>query len=284
MSYGTNLDNRAGVGPTSAPWRNIGPAGTEGTSMELPDQPIAPCGIAVMAKASAPGRTKTRLVPPLTLAEAAEFNTACLQDVAANLLAAKSSGVAGYMAYGPPGHEGFFTEMLPAGIGLFPCWHGDFGICLREAAAELFGRGHNSACLLNADSPNLPTAYLAETAEALARPGDRIVLGPALDGGYYIIGMKHLHWRLFEEIAWSTDRVAAETLERAQELGLEVHLLPSWYDVDDAASIDRLRRDLASGPPDEARHARAFLTRLDTTPSPRPAGRPGIAAQDRATA
>lgn len=256
--------------------------------MEQPDQPIAPCGIAVMAKASAPGRTKTRLVPPLTLAEAADFNTACLQDVAANLIAARASGVAGYMAYGPPGHEGFFTEMLPAEIGLFPCWHGDFGICLREAAAELFGRGHEAACLLNADSPNLPAAYLAETAEALARPGDRIVLGPALDGGYYIIGMKHLHRRLFEEIAWSTDRVAAETLERARELGLEVHLLPSWYDVDDAASIDRLRGDLASAPRDEARHARAFLARLDetgdATRSPRSAVRSETATQDRATA
>ena len=62
------------------------------------------CGIAVMAKASAPGRTKTRLVPPLTGQEAAAFNTAFLQDVSANILAAgKVRRIQPYMAYGPPG-------------------------------------------------------------------------------------------------------------------------------------------------------------------------------------
>ena len=77
------------------------------------------CGIAVMAKASVPGRTKTRLTPPLTAAEAAAFNTAFLKDVSENLLAAgRHADMRGYMAYGPPGSQQFFSDNLPGEIGL----------------------------------------------------------------------------------------------------------------------------------------------------------------------
>ncbi len=98
--------------------------------------------------------------------------------------------------------------------------------------------------------PTLPTAMLVEAARALAKPGDRVVLGGAEDGGYYLIGLKRPHRRLFEDIDWSTDRVLRQTLERAAEIGLSVHALPIWYDVDDVASLRRLIGDLAA--PDHA--------------------------------
>ncbi len=98
--------------------------------------------------------------------------------------------------------------------------------------------------MLNSDSPTLPTALLIETAEVLARPGDRAVLGPSSDGGYYLLGLKAAHRRMFEDIAWSTERVAAQTLERAREIGLEVHSLPVWYDVDDVDGLRRLNAEL----------------------------------------
>jgi glycosyltransferase A (GT-A) superfamily protein (DUF2064 family) len=86
---------------------------------------------------------------------------------------------------------------------------------------------------------------LVEAARALAAPGDRLVLGPAADGGYYLIGLKHLHRRLFEDIAWSTERVFRQTIERARELGLDTVTLRRWYDIDDVASlrvlVDELR-------------------------------------------
>jgi glycosyltransferase A (GT-A) superfamily protein (DUF2064 family) len=88
--------------------------------------------------------------------------------------------------------------------------------------------------VLNSDSPTLPTALLVETAEVLARPGDRAVLGPSTDGGYYLLGLKYAHARMFEDITWSTEQVAEQTLARARELGLDVHTLPACYDVDDA--------------------------------------------------
>jgi glycosyltransferase A (GT-A) superfamily protein (DUF2064 family) len=111
-----------------------------------------------------------------------------------------------------------------------------FGECLWSAASALLDE-HDAVCLLNSDSPTLPTAYLAAAATALAVPGDRVVLGPSIDGGYYLIGLKRLHRRLFEDIDWSTERVLAQSQSRARELGLPVHQLPSWYDVDDVGTL-----------------------------------------------
>jgi len=215
------------------------------------------CGIAFMAKASTPGRAKTRLVPPLTFDEAAALNTAFLQDVADNVLlasrhSAPRADIAGYAAYGPPGSEAFFRRTLPSAIGMIEAWLPNFGDCLLRTIQELLTRGHAAAVVLNADSPTLPTALLLETAEVLARPGDRAVLGPSGDGGYYLLGLKIAHRRMFEEVAWSTERVAEQTLERAREIGLDVHRLPVWYDVDDVEGLRRLHTELCE--PDPGSH------------------------------
>jgi len=198
-----------------------------------------------MAKASQPGRTKTRLVPPLSFAEAAEFNTAFLQDIADNLRAASAQApIESYMAFGPPGSEPFFQTILPPEIGLIEIWLPHFGDCLLAAIRALLGRGYGAAVVLNSDSPTLPTSLLAGTARLLAEPGDRAVLGPASDGGYYLLGLKQAHARMFEDIAWSTDRVAAQTIERAREIGLPLHVLPTWYDVDDIEALRRLEGEV----------------------------------------
>jgi rSAM/selenodomain-associated transferase 1 len=210
------------------------------------DRPdVASCGIAVMAKASLPGKTKTRLVPPLSFEEAAAFNTAFLRDVAANIAAAgREASIACYMAYGPPGATAFFESILPSSVGLIESSHPNFGDCLFTAIDRVLARGHAGAVVLNSDSPTLPTALLVEATRMLAQPGDRAVLGPARDGGYYLLGLKAPHHRLFEDVAWSTEEVARQTRERAAEIGLEVHLLPEWYDVDDVASLQMLRGEL----------------------------------------
>jgi rSAM/selenodomain-associated transferase 1 len=226
-----------------------------------------------MAKASRAGRTKTRLVPPLTFDEAAAFNTAFLKDIAANIAAAdcatRRGAVAGYIAYGPPGSAPFFREVLPASIDLIEAWHPNFGDCLFAAIEQLFALGHDSAAVLNSDSPTLPTALLVETAEVLARPGDRAVLGPSTDGGYYLLGLKAPHRRLFDDVAWSTAAVAQQTLARAAEIGLDIRVLPTWYDVDDLAGLRVLRSELRDGfsfarglAPHGAPHSRRLLDTL----------------------
>jgi rSAM/selenodomain-associated transferase 1 len=200
-----------------------------------------------MAKASAPGLTKTRLVPPLTFEQAAALNTAFLKDMTGNLLLAGSHGaIAGYVAYAPAGTEAFFHATLPSDVGLIDACLPNLGDCLLRTLREIFARGHGCAVVLNSDSPTLPTALLVETAEVLARPGERVILGPSTDGGYYLLGLKTVYPRLFEDITWGTERVAAQTLERARELKLDVHLLPHWYDVDDAQGLRKLDRELRS--------------------------------------
>lgn len=233
--------------------------------MSRPGVAVSECGIAIMAKASRPGFAKTRLSPPLTPEEAALCNTAFLQDIAGNVLhAAREARIAGYVAYGPPGAEAFFERHLPAQMTLIETVDADFGVCLKKALAAQFARGHRAACVLNSDSPTLPPALLAETARVLAKPGERIVLGPSTDGGYYILGCQSIHARLFEDIAWSTAAVTQQTLERAAELGLPVHMLPDWYDVDDAPSLRLLIGELLDGRP--------FDTAIPSSSAPATAG------------
>ena len=218
-------------------------------------EPSRFCGIAIMAKASRAGATKTRLSPPLSLEDAALCNTAFLKDVTSNLMhAAREASLSGYVAYGPVGSEGFFRSHLPAEIGLLEIWYPDLGMCLTRALEAQFVRGHEAACALNSDSPTLPSAFLVEAVRVLEAPGDRIVFGPCTDGGYYFIGCKRVHHRLFEDITWSTEIVAQQTLERAAELGLPVHMLPVWYDVDDAASLRLASQELLEGIPFHPRH------------------------------
>jgi rSAM/selenodomain-associated transferase 1 len=228
------------------------------------------CAFAVMAKAPVVGQVKTRLAPPLSAAEAAELSGCFIRDIADNVIAAsRAVPIHGHVAYAPPGSEPVFRALLPAAIGLLPPRRSGLGHSLADAARDLLAAGYGSVCLVNSDSPNLPTAFLIEAVMTLRAPGDRVVLGPAADGGYYCIGLKQPHPRLFEEISWSTAQVFTQTCDRAREIGLAVAVLPRWYDVDDAALLRRLADALLgadlhddAAPPYPAPHTAAFLRRL----------------------
>jgi rSAM/selenodomain-associated transferase 1 len=220
--------------------------------------PATVCAMAVMGKASIPGRAKTRLVPPLRPEEAARLNTAFLQDALGNVIAAAGRP---YVAFGPRGSEAFFRENLPAEVGLIEACLPNFGDCLHLAIETMLGAGHRGACVINSDSPTLPTRLLRAAARMLAEPGDRVVLGPSEDGGYYLLGLKSARRTLFEDIDWSTDRVAVQTRQRAAAAGLPLLQLDPWYDVDDLAALQRLRAELADGPGDAADRYPAPATR-----------------------
>jgi uncharacterized protein len=203
---------------------------------------------AVMAKAPRTGEVKTRLVPPLRAEEASLLSACFVKDILANLLAASESlPVDCYVAYSPPGTEALFREFLPKEIGMLAPRSIGLANSLPDAIEDLIASGYEGGCLINADSPTLPTSLLVEAITSLRAPGDRVVLGPATDGGYYLIGLKHPHRHLFHDIAWSTERVYRQTFERAASIGLEVVTLPAWYDVDDAASLSWLCRELFDG-------------------------------------
>lgn len=207
------------------------------------------CAIGVMAKAPQAGRSKTRLCPPLQLEQAAALSAAFLRDITENIaLAALDAPIDGIIAYAAAGSEHLFDGHLAAGTTLLladgtppmPDNVEGFGRCLLHAIQSMLAEGHTAACVLNSDSPTLPTAYLVSAATALLAPGERVVLGPAEDGGYYLLGMTQAHAHLFADIAWSTGTVAQATRDRAAELGLELVELPIWYDVDDRSSLARL--------------------------------------------
>jgi len=206
------------------------------------------CALGIMTKAPEAGKVKTRLTPPLTSAEAAALNISFLRDLSRSIDAATDTAPArGVAIYTPIGKESVYDDILPERFLLVAQRGQKFGERLELAVTDLLRAGFASVCLINSDSPTVPSANFAEAANELAKPGDRIVIGPSEDGGYYLIGMKKLHRRVFEQIDWSTERVLQQTLERAQEIGVPVHHLSSGYDVDDQATLGRLCDELLSG-------------------------------------
>ena len=224
----------------------------------------AVCALGLMAKAPLAGEVKTRLVPPLTAPEAAELNMCFLRDMAANIESVSETAAAsGLVVYTPAGAESAFDRVLPAGFELLVQRGPSLGERLCNATSDLLQQGYGAVCLINSDSPTLPQSILLRAIELLAREGDRVVLGGAEDGGYYLIGLKHAHKHLFNGIAWSTPHVLTRTKERAAEIELPVEMLPPWYDVDDAETLSRLCEDLfftnSSDGAYPAPHTRAFL-------------------------
>ena len=223
------------------------------------------CALAVMAKAPRPGKVKTRLSPPLNPDQASALNICFIRDTTENIQqVTKASNSSGLVVYTPVGDESAFDALLPSGFQLLAQRGDGFGERLLHASEDLFSCGFSAVCLIDSDSPTMPQDALLQAVEWLSRAGDRMVLGASDDGGYYLIGIKRPHHRLFEQIDWSTERVFQQTLERAREIGLPAELLPTWYDVDDAATLERLRRELSglSGDGYDAKHTRLYLETL----------------------
>jgi hypothetical protein len=207
---------------------------------------VSVAAIGIICKAPQPGHSKTRLATAIGEVAASELSACFLRDVAAAIEAVPEAlGKRGYGVYAPAGAEQIMGRLLPAGFGLLLQAGDDLGHVLRGATRALLEAGHDCVLLVNGDSPTLPTHLLVQAVESLREPGDRMVLGPASDGGYYLIGLKHPHKHLFTQIAWGTESVARSTCERAAEIGLATTLLSEWYDVDDIETLRWLQEELA---------------------------------------
>src|SRR5882762_6153522 len=203
------------------------------------------CALGLMAKVPFASPVKTRLTPPLSPEEAATLSTCFLRDMTTNVLAMNGDGTEGVVLYTPSNAEAFLHDLLPDGFKLVAQRGETLGERLINAATDLLSDGFASVCLINSDSPTLPSEILKTATSLLAQDGDRVVLGPSEDGGYYLIGLKHPHHELFERIAWSTKTVLAHTIERAADIDLPVEFLQTWYDVDDAATLRLLCEELS---------------------------------------
>ena len=212
----------------------------------------------IVAKKPDPGSTKTRLCPPFTPEAAAEFYGCLMQDTLA--LAMQVQGVDLTLAFTPSTAIDYFQKMVPDGFRLIPQKGAHLGERLSNALKYHLERGYHKAVIMNSDGPTLPLAHLKEALDELDHAD--VTLGMGHDGGYYLIGVKRHQPELFQDIAWSTERVIPQTLEVCRRLNLSVHSLAEWYDVDVAADLKRLRRDLVKNPT-SAPHTHAFLKKID---------------------
>jgi hypothetical protein len=215
-----------------------------------------------MTKAPRAGLVKTRLTPPLSADEASSLNVCFLRDISRTITKVGGNAM-GVGCFTPSGAESAYRDILPVEFQLLAQRDGDLSQRLGGAIEDLIALGFASVCLINSDSPTAPASVFAEAARALSSLDADVVIGPSDDGGYYLIGITKLHPGLFEAIDWSTDRVRAQTLERAAQIGLGVRLLPGCYDVDDRWTLHRLCNELL-GPnevqdPEIAPATRKFL-------------------------
>jgi rSAM/selenodomain-associated transferase 1 len=211
-------------------------------------EPMQTVGVGIFCKTPAAGLSKTRLSPPLRPEECGQLSACFIRDLAATIHGLSlQSEVTPYAVYTPAGTEDRLRALLPAGFRLLLQCDGEFGTRLWRATRDLLDAGHAGAILVNADSPTLPASILR--AAVMALQDNVVVLGPAIDGGYTLIGVSRPHARLFEDIPWSTPEVYRLTVERAGEIGIPVVTLPLWYDVDDRATLRLLEAELAGERP-----------------------------------
>lgn len=192
-----------------------------------------------------------------------------IRDTADNIAAAcHGVGAVGVAVYTPAGAEVALDPLLPRGFARLLQRGSGFGERLANAAGDILAAGFSAVCLIDSDSPTLPTATLSNAVTRLDEEGDRVVLAGAEDGGYCLIGLKAPHPEVFDRIDWSTSRVQAQTRERVAETGLTISDLPTWYDVDDRTGLRRLCEELLGSPQADADrgypapHTRRFLATL----------------------
>jgi len=187
------------------------------------------------------GEVKTRLVPPLEPWEACDLYKAFLEDLFSRL--SKLKKVAGTVFYTGGGPAGIRT-IIPDRFALVPQEGETLGERLLNAFRILLRDEGSFAAIIGSDSPDIPLTYLKRAYLKLKHRD--IVLGPAFDGGYYLIAMKSVIPGVFRDIAWSEPRVLGDTLARIEKDALTCATLPLWYDVDDPRSLSLLESVLVA--------------------------------------
>ena len=204
---------------------------------------------------------KTRLQPHLSAPRLAALRAALLADSLDVVGAAAGSSLVDAVIFFTP--DGAASEIAAVVDGRFPCVcqsDGDLGQRMRSALEELLGpRGYGAAMLVGVDLPFLDAQHLRQARDTLQARGG-VVLGPADDGGYYLIGMTTVHDGLFEAIEWGTGSVLADTLRAAELLSVEARLIDGTYDIDTIDDLRRLERDLAAAAPTVAPRVRRWFS------------------------
>jgi uncharacterized protein len=189
----------------------------------------------IFAKEPRPGKVKTRLTPPLSSEAATQLYHSFLLDILEEMGRVPEMRLA--LAFSPAEAQGFFQGLAPPGTYLFPQKGRDLGERMAQACAHGFAAGYSPVLLRGSDTPDLPAAIVSEAREVLAAGKVQVALGPATDGGYYLVGLTAPRPHLFQGQKWSSSTVLESTLKVARQQDLTVHLLPVWPDIDTYADL-----------------------------------------------
>jgi rSAM/selenodomain-associated transferase 1 len=209
------------------------------TATDPPTGPRAVLGL--FAKEPAPGRVKTRLAAVTSPEWAAGVADAFLRDTVARLAAVPVRRV---LTFAPADAAGFFAALVDGRFELTPQADGDLGRRLAAFTAGRFAEGAGQVVLVGTDSPTLPVEWVVRAFAELGAAD--VVLGPATDGGYYLVGLTPAAPPLFDGIDWGGPDVLRQTVERLEGRRSRLALLPPWYDVDTLDDWRMLRGHLAA--------------------------------------
>jgi len=205
-----------------------------------------------MARPPIPGRCKTRLAASIGDRPAATLYAAMVQDVLARGARVPAED---HVLLAEPGGEAALADLMTPPWRLMMQRGDELGQRLHNAVIDL-GVNERAVAILGSDSPTLPIDSLTTTLEQLTP--ERVVLGPAEDGGYWTVAVGTPEPRIFTDIPWSTELVYAVTRKRCTDLGLEVVEAAAWYDIDDHDDLARLV-DEVNEDPSRAPHCAAWL-------------------------
>jgi len=214
------------------------------------------CGVGVMARApSAPGKTRLAAhVPEMRLRALRSALLADTLDIVSSV-----AGIDRFIFFTPGNAQPEIAAMAGSSFTITPQRGDDLGDRMRSAFEDLFiVRGYESAVLVGSDIPLL-TAEHVSTAQTLLHEHD-VVLGPAEDGGYYLIGMRTMNPRLFDGIPWGSPSVFAETVRAVSRLNLTTGLLGGTYDIDTVRDLELLEHDLVDLPSEVAPAVRRWFS------------------------
>lgn len=198
--------------------------------------------LVIFARFPVPGRVKTRLATAIGAERACQLYAAFLTDLVQRLRASCDRRLLAYTPDSPEAVE-FFRNQASDDFGLWPQPEGSLGERLNRCF-ETHLSPTDRVIVIGSDAPTLPPRFIAEAVAALADTD--AVLGPATDGGYFLVGLRQPCPQLFSGIDWGGARVLEQTVQRVQAAGLDLHLLPPWYDVDAPDDLQTLRGHLAA--------------------------------------
>lgn len=195
--------------------------------------------LGIFAKYWQPGSVKTRLADSIGPEAAAHLQRQFLVTLLGRFGHASDERA---LVFDPPERREDFAALISPRWQLAPQSEGGLGARMRAFVESALAAGSQRVVLIGADSPTLPVAYVRQAFELLRN--NPVVLGPAGDGGYYLVGLADRIPAMFENIDWGTSAVWEQTQQALRREGVAWVETPAWYDVDELADLERLRAEL----------------------------------------